>query len=226
MNFLAHHVVSIYPDNYYYTLGLTLPDILSLQNKKCKITEKNIRDKEEYFKEDEQMMLLFQGMKIHLELDRWFHNSDIFFNLMKKTSNILSNNSFPVHQMVEILFDIFIDKKDKKYAKSLIKIYGDSRMDELILRLKNIYAIDDILFDKLKHYISNGVFYETYLNDINLLDLLKKLAIRINRKEINIEIENAKNLINDVKIILEDDFNILYDNLKEYSLKIQIKLKK
>ncbi|MFN3411901.1 MAG: hypothetical protein ACK4YF_07070, partial [Exilispira sp.] len=129
MNFLAHHMVSIYPQDYYYNLGLTLPDILSMQNSKCRIYEKDVDNKLLSLKDHLPLFSLFSGMKIHLQLDKWFHNSNHFYHLMKEASSIINVKYFPVHQFVEILFDIYIDSINKQYAKSMMEIYKDKRLD-------------------------------------------------------------------------------------------------
>jgi len=230
LNFLAHHIVSIYLDNYYYNLGLTFPDILALQNNKCKVNEKFVDEKLRVFKEnilsnnnkeDLDILNLFLGMKIHLQLDKWFHNSKSFFYLMKKTSEILEKNYFPVHQFIEILFDIYIDEIDKDYANSLIITYKDEKLDNILPEIKRFFEIDEVAFPKLRSYISNGIFYKTYLNDDNLLDLLKRLSLKINRKNICLDDAYSIKLINKAKIMLKKDFEILYNELIEYSNKIQ-----
>ncbi|NMC67447.1 MAG: hypothetical protein GYA61_04380 [Spirochaetales bacterium] len=230
MNFLAHHIVSIYPGNYYYNLGLTFPDILALQNNKCKVTENLVDQKLKEFKEDillnnnkENLDItdLFLGMKIHLLLDKWFHNSKSFFYLMKKTSEIVEKNYFPIHQFIEILFDIYIDTIDKNYAKSLINTYKDDKLDLVLPKIKSFFEVDQVVFNKLRSYISTATFYKTYLNDDNLLELLKRLSMKINRKNIYLEDTYSKKLINVAKEHLKDDFELLYNELIGYSNKIQ-----
>lgn len=224
MNFLAHHIISIYPENYFYNLGLTFPDILSLQNNKSKVNSKFVDEKLIFLKSDYNFYSFFCGMKVHLQLDKWFHNSSYFFNLMRKTSEIVQKNNFPIHQFIEILFDIFIDGKDKNFAISLINTYKDKRLEELVIRIKDFYKIDEVVFPKLISYISNGIFYSTYLNDDNLLNLLKKLENKIYKKEILLDENSIKKLINTTKISLKSEFEDLFDTLLVFSKDIQSKL--
>jgi len=226
MNFLAHHIISIFPENYYYNLGLTFPDILIMQNKKCKINERIVDQKLlELLKEnDNDILSFFKGMKIHLQLDKWFHNNSLFYTLLRKGSEIIPDQVLPVHQFVEILFDIYLDKKDKQFAKSLIETYKDKRLDLILEKIKNFWEIEEENFDKLRNYISNGIFYETYLNDESLFELLKKLSLKINRKIKIDEKDNIKVIITKAKSYLESDFDDLFDKLKIYSNEIQKKL--
>ncbi len=225
MNFLAHHIVSIYPDNYYYNLGLTLPDILAMQNSRCRVNLKIVDGLLNTYKEDEDLIFLLNGMKVHLLLDRWFHNSDNFYILLKKGAEIVDNQSLPIHQFVEILFDIFLDKKDKNYAKSLIKTYKDERIDLLLNKIDKFWEIDRLNFSKLREYISKGIFYKTYLNDKSLFELLKKLSFKINKKVTIENIDHMKKIIADTKNYLAKDFEKLYEELIIYSKEIQLNLK-
>ena len=226
MNFLAHHIISIFPENYYYNLGLTFPDILIMQNKKCKINERIVDQKllELLKGNDNDILSFFKGMKIHLQLDKWFHNNSLFYTLLRKGSEIIPDQVLPVHQFVEILFDIYLDKKDKQFAKSLIETYKDKRLDLILEKIKNFWEIEEENFDKLRNYISNGIFYETYLNDESLFELLKKLSLKINRKIKIDEKDNIKVIITKAKSYLESDFDDLFDKLKIYSNEIQKKL--
>lgn len=143
---------------------------------------------------------------------------------MRKTSEIVQKNNFPIHQFIEILFDIFIDGKDKNFAISLINTYKDKRLEELVIRIKDFYKIDEVVFPKLISYISNGIFYSTYLNDDNLLNLLKKLENKIYKKEILLDENSIKKLINTTKISLKSEFEDLFDTLLVFSKDIQSKL--
>lgn len=226
MNFLAHHIISIFPEDYYYNLGLTFPDILSLQNRKCKIVEKNVDEKILFFNNDNKLYSLFLGMKIHLIMDKWFHNSRHFFNLMKMASEAVSISNFPVHQFIEILFDIFLDNKDKDFAKSLMNIYKDERLDIVLKKINNIYEINEENFLKLRNYISSGLFYENYLDNDKLMVLLQKLAIKSKRKEFYINVEDSKSIIDRTMNLLHDYFENLYIDLLDFSRKKQNELNK
>lgn len=224
MNFLAHHFISILPDNYYYNLGLTFVDILSLQHRNCKITDKKIDEISQNFSNDDDIKFLLKGMKIHLQLDKWFHNSEDFYLLLKKTSQLAGIDSLPVHQLVEILLDIYIDKKNETFAKSLIKIYNDSRLEKVIDKLKDFCEIKIDVLKSLCDYIGKGEFYRVYLDDDNLIELIKKLAIKIKKKKIEFDDEILKLLINNLKIQLEKDYEKLYNDLIYYSGFIQKEL--
>ncbi|MFN3412228.1 MAG: hypothetical protein ACK4YF_08725, partial [Exilispira sp.] len=99
------------------------------------------------------------------------------------------------------------------------------RLDNLLINLKNIYEINEVNFNRLKNYIAEGKFYESYLDNNKLLVLIQKLAITNKKRDISLEIENTKELIDETKKILKNSFDDFYKDLLKYSADIQIKLK-
>ena len=106
MNFLAHHIISILQDNIYYNIGLTLPDLLSLQNRNCKVTlsfcdniiEKLGIAKIAFFEEKEDKDTFTR--KISLYKDEVLDN---IVEFVKK--ELLDSLNFCSHENVSVKFD-------------------------------------------------------------------------------------------------------------------------
>ncbi|HNV43240.1 MAG: hypothetical protein KBG82_05620 [Spirochaetes bacterium] len=256
MNFLAHHIISILQDNIYYNIGLTLPDLLSLQNRNCKVTLSfcdNIienlgiakiaffeekEDKDTFTKDDAHLCL--KGMKVHLLMDKWFHNDRLFFLLIKKINNIEKENYLPSHQLLEILLDLYIDRKIKDSAKSLQKTYANPALSFIIEFFKNFCSIDMEQTQKFIDFIKDGTFIGQYRNPENLIMLLRRISIKYSSKkifdidaadetdsgkEIDIKntrfIENELRLLEKIKTEIEEDLSDMLSQILIVSQNIQ-----
>src|SRR4030043_373011 len=77
MNFLSHYYFHNDKNDNYFTVGLTMPDLLSFHSKNIRLSKKIL--KKLCLKEnDKNNKSHIAGMFIHLDLDSWFHSSDFF----------------------------------------------------------------------------------------------------------------------------------------------------
>ncbi len=187
MNFLSHYYFHNDQDNNYFTVGLTLPDLLGFHSKRIRVNKKFLVEKMSKTS-CMKTRALAAGMIVHLELDRWFHNSSYFKNqiffLQNKYSAISSDKDilpgFYAHIIMEILIDRYLlkiqpDIADKFYES--YKKFDFSLAAEIFADLKNF---DREKFLSLSRDVAHSSFLREYVNDHAIINILKRVSRRIN----------------------------------------------
>ena len=81
MNFLSHYYLHNNSNNNYFTVGLTIPDLLGFHSVRIRISQKFL-EKIYLEEKNDSIKSFIYGMMTHLSVDRWFHNSAYFNNKM------------------------------------------------------------------------------------------------------------------------------------------------
>lgn len=186
MNFLSHYYFHNDKNDNYFTVGLTMPDLLSFLSKRIRLTKKllkKLNSKENNY----NIKSHIAGMFIHLDLDGWFHSSDFFKkNILFLQNKYIDYNeerelfpNFYSHIVLEILIDKYLltiqpDIADNFYAS--YKSFNFAEVSKLFTGFEN--------FDKSKFLIftndmANSSFLKEYSDNNSFVSILTRVSRRI-----------------------------------------------
>lgn len=222
MNFLSHYYLHKKNDNNYFNIGLTLPDVIGLHNKHVRLTEKHINNLISTDTSDNYLSL-FEGMRLHFMVDRWFHKSDFFkrniiflqeeYLKASKKENIASYYS---HILLEIIIDRYLLNKYPLIADDFYQNYQEFNfynITDLFLGVKNFDTVKFLDFVRLFSYSD---FLKRYNNNKEVINDLKRVTLRIG---LPIKIETPEDTIADYiessYITLEQSIEEMFTELKE-----------
>lgn len=109
MNYFAHFYLDSLPGQPYYNLGLILPDLMGVYDRKWKVKERT-----GFSIASETALSLLNGVNRHEEVDQVFHESDFFKGYKNAIWERLKNTGFTnppyrlfylSHILVELLLD-------------------------------------------------------------------------------------------------------------------------
>jgi hypothetical protein len=130
MNFLSHHFLQSISNSDYYSIGITLPDILTLHNN---LTVLN-RNKFTYTMSNQNLSKihkkLLKGMADHMYSDKIFHSSKFFKDHLQRFQlDAASFGMKPIpeiirHILLEILMDRYIILNYPYVAENFYELYN------------------------------------------------------------------------------------------------------
>jgi hypothetical protein len=185
MNFLSHFYLHNEPDDNFYSVGLTLPDLLGFHSRRVRITKKvllSLRDKAE----DMRLHSLIDGMEMHLEVDRWFHRHDFFKKglvLLQKLFNEASGGSeslphFFAHILVEILLDRYLLNEHPSLGTRIYSSYREFDFEDTVPLLEDLPEFDAEKYLDLTEKVANSTFLTEYTDDEAVLSILHRVSGR------------------------------------------------
>jgi hypothetical protein len=184
MNFLSHYYLHNDKNDNYFTVGLTLPDILGFHSKRIRLT-KNYLKSISLLEKDDNFKSLIAGMFLHLELDRFFHNSDFFKESLDFVQNYYSKSNnqnlphFYSHILVEILIDRYLLETTSGIADDFYSSYKKFNFSEITRLFENIKDFNKNKFLSLTESISNSSFLREYIHDNLIFSIFERVSRRI-----------------------------------------------
>ena len=186
MNFLAHYYFHNDINDNYFTVGLTMPDLLSFHSRKIRLTKRSLK-KLILTEKNKNIRSHITGMIIHLDMDRWFHSS-VFFkkNLIFLQNQFIGFNKEKAllpHFYAHIILEVFIDRY-------LLTIYPDIADDfyhsykkfnfcEIIKLFNNMEYFDSLKFLSFTDDFSNSSFLKEYTDNYSIISILTRVSKRI-----------------------------------------------
>ena len=183
MNFIAHYYLDGERGNPHYNFGLILPDLLSIQKRGWKVTDRNhIEAISEY------NMQIVKGVLKHYDLDSLFHQSDYFITHTKYIKSLFTVSQIETvrkrkHFLAHILLELIIDRVIiKKETQILELFYAD--LDQIdIQEVGDLFYKEDeaviqsfcTFFDKFR---SKRYLYK-YTNNEAIIFVLNKVLERV-----------------------------------------------
>ncbi|EOR93107.1 hypothetical protein ADIARSV_3728 [Arcticibacter svalbardensis MN12-7] len=184
MNFLSHYYFDRFEDNPYRIMGMVLPDLIKNANKNW-----NPRpEKKEYlFVHDSLQILIMEGWKRHLQVDRSFHSSAFFRHhthiLRLKIAPYLESSavrpSFVAHIALELMLDNLL----------LTELHMDSAQFYHYLKMTDRKVISDFLllndipdstiFFKFLDEFIKSKYLESYRNPKDIMYAIGKICLRV-----------------------------------------------
>ncbi|MBN2546317.1 MAG: hypothetical protein JXB50_11005 [Spirochaetes bacterium] len=186
MNFLSHFYLHNKPEDNYYTVGLTLPDLLQFQSKKLRLTKKFLSELKNNT-ESPNLKSLIKGMLMHITVDSWFHNHDFFkINIKFLEEDFTKYNEFKYklphffsHILLEILIDRYILTIEYNIADKFYDSYKKFNFHEVCPLMHKFPDFNKNEFIKFTDIVANSTFLKEYKDDHSVVNSLKRVCKRI-----------------------------------------------
>lgn len=198
MNFLSHYYLHRNDKDNFFTVGLTLPDVIGLHNKYVRLTERHIDNLIDSI-EAPRYNSLFRGMKLHYEIDRWFHKSQFFKEKLvflqeeyfkaTKTENIAF---YYAHILLEIIIDRYLLINFPDIASDFYKSYQSFDFVQIIPFFAGVKNFDIEKFIDFTKLFSNSDFLYGYCDNYLVINDLIKVTKRIG---LPIEISSSEDIV-------------------------------
>ena len=124
-------------------------------------------------------------MFLHLEIDRFFHNSNFFKESLDFVQNFyskLNNQNLPhfySHILVEILIDRYLLETTSGIADDFYSSYKRFNFSEITGLFEEIKDFDKYKFLSLTESISNSSFLKEYIHDNAIYSIFERVSRRI-----------------------------------------------
>ena len=225
MNFLSHYYLHNDKDDNYFTVGLTLPDILSIHSRKMRVSEKFFRSLD-YSQYHSNIKSLAAGMICHYHIDRWFHTTDFFRNHLgllqeeyrKYYGKLLSE--FHTHILLEIFVDRFLLVHYPGIADEFYKSYRQMDFTELVDFFNPVKGFDAANFLKFTKGFSYSTFLKEYVDFSKIPGFLERISSRVKYyTDTRLDGAEAVDYLTSSYHKLEPDIDRLFANARELPLK-------
>lgn len=220
MNFLSHYYLHRSENDNYLNIGLTLPDVLGLHNRHVRLSERFISGIEI---NDDKTESLINGVRLHINLDKYFHKSEYF----KEKVNFIQTEYFKAsgeeniavyyaHILLEILIDRYLLIEHPNIAEEFYSSYKEfdfNNIIEIFLGLKNF---DSEKFLDFTQKVAYSDFLYHYTDNFAVIGDLKRVTTRIGLPiEITTDERIIADFIGNVYLKLEGSISKLFKDLKE-----------
>lgn len=228
MNFLSHFYFVRSNPNPYYTLGSILPDLFRNHRNDWKFD----LDKQDInFNDNKDLAALFAGWKLHVGVDKLFHNSAIFklqtsqlrIELEKVFSELPKRPFFLAHIGYELILDSLLIRNKLVDTNLFYRNLTESNspvLDDFMIKIGIDQTKDFHAF--LEHFI-NVRYLESYNNPKSLVHALDNIGRRVwvekfSHSEINNSIKLVEKTLNSLNPHFLDVFNELEKEIIEKSI--------
>lgn len=187
MNFLSHYYLHSDKNDNYFTVGLTVPDVLGFHSRRIRLTKKTL--KELGAKElDHNIKNFIAGMLLHLKIDTWFHNSDFFkgkVEFLQESYRDFNQDKqrlphFYAHIVTEVLIDRYLLIHRPKVVDHFYESYMDFNFKKITRLFQHMPSFEEERFLSLAHSIANSSFLREYVKDGQIFSILQRVSNRIN----------------------------------------------
>ncbi len=186
MNFLAHYYFHNDINDNYFTVGLTMPDLLSFHSRKIRLTKKTLQ-KIIAKEKNKNIKSHIAGMIVHLDLDSWFHSSNFFKKnlsfLQKKYVDFNKKKEQLPHFYSHIILEIFIDRYlltiQPDIADDFYQSYKKFDFKKISKIFKDLKHFDESKFLTFANDVANSSFLKEYTDDNSIISILSRVSKRI-----------------------------------------------
>jgi len=201
-------------------IGLTLPDVLGLHNSRVRLSERFISEIEI---NDDKTESLINGVKLHLNLDKYFHKSDFFkekVNFIQveylKASGEENIAIYYAHILLEILIDRYLLIKYPNIAKEFYSSYKDFDFNDIVGIFLNLKNFDSYKFIEFTKKLAYSDFLYRYTDNFAVISSLKRVTTLIGLPiEITTDERVIANFIGSAYLNLEKSISKLFKDLKK-----------
>lgn len=225
MNFLSHFYFVRHKENPYYTLGSILPDLFRNHRSDWKFS-REIEDQR--FNGNEDLVALFEGWKLHVQVDALFHNSPPFklhssglrTELKEIFATLPKRPFFLAHVGYELMLDSLLIRNNliqtKQFYDNLSDcdtVIVDAFMNKLgVTETNNFHAF-------LTNFIDTR-YLESYRNTENIVYALDRIGQRVWTERFGEkETENAlilfERFLRNLEPVFLDVFDLLEAQLQD-----------
>jgi|GEM_PF-1009950 len=187
MNFLSHYYFHHRDDDNFFTVGLTVPDLLGFHSRRVRVTKKYLENLL-LFEKEKNIRSFIYGMILHLDLDRWFHNTDFFKEklLLLQDRYVYYNEKkeklphFYAHILIEVLIDRYLLTIEPDIADRFYESYKKFDFKMITKLFEGLKNFDRDKFLDLAYKVSHSSFLKEYINDHLIITILGRVSKRIN----------------------------------------------
>ena len=219
MNFLSHYYFERYATDSYHITGTVLPDLL-------KNADKTINIHPEKFDGHEQPHIdsLIKGWKRHLEVDRYFHNSNFFkhHSHQLKLAVKPAIDGSPVkpfflgHIALELLLDNLLLTTGKINVDAFYKHLDAVNIEDLHNFLTYSHLQNTYIFFKFFTDFKKSRYLDTYADPSQVAYALKRICMRVWNNPFTAAHEhNLTQTITSYRQLLLPDFMTIFDDIVE-----------
>ena len=212
MNFLSHFYFERNTANPELVLGCVLPDLVKNANKSWNIHPEK---KTHLFDHSEKLRSILTGWQRHLEVDRYFHNSDFFIKhtqaIREKAAPILEGSEvrpfFLAHISLELMLDSILLTRENINAFSFYDQLARVERKELKHFLELNQVTDTGKFFRFFDQFLEVNYLHSYSESQNLIYALNRICMRIWPDPLNSE---QKLQLNEVLLAYQKDLEGCY----------------
>lgn len=212
MNFLSHFYFERNTANPELVLGCVLPDLVKNANKSWTIHPEK---KAHLFAHSEKLESILTGWQRHLEVDRYFHNSDFFLEhtqaIREKVAPILVDSEvrpfFLAHISLELMLDSILLTRENINAFSFYDQLARVERNELKHFLELNKITDTGRFFRFFDQFLEVNYLHSYSESQNLIYALNRICMRIWQDPLNSE---QKLQLNEVLLAYQNSLESCY----------------
>ncbi|MCG8571646.1 MAG: hypothetical protein MJB14_16040 [Spirochaetes bacterium] len=231
MNFLSHYYLHADPKDNFFTVGLTLPDIIGIHSRKVRMNRRfiNHMDKSHLSKHHHALLA---GMLIHFEIDSWFHRTPFFLNHLTTLANqfhqITGKNitQFHAHILLEILVDRFLLVKNPDIAEHFYQSYKNLDFSETLPLFKEMKTFDVNKYLDFVSLFAHSTFLKEYLEFKKIPIFLERISKRVGFYiDQNLEDKKVIRFYQQTYHLLENEIVLLFQAAKSLGINKDTALK-
>ena len=219
MNFLSHFYFDRNTSNPELVLGCVLPDLVKNANKSWNIhPEKQTH----LFTNSQKLCSILTGWKRHLEVDRYFHNSEFFIehtqSIRKKIAPILDGSevrpSFLAHISLELMLDSILLTLEEINAFNFYDQLARVERDAVKHFLELNKVSDTGKFFRFFDQFLEVNYLHSYSESTNLIYALNRICMRLWQDPLNNEQKFQLNgVLTDYQKTLEGSYMQIFEVL-------------
>lgn len=203
MNILSHAFVARTIDDDQYLFGTSLPDILSMYNRKLRIDQAL-----NYLQNSANMANISAGINNHITADCSFHTSEFFrqgqYNIriqLEPITQIPVKRFFLAHILFEMLLDRYLIKLFPSFLVRYYQIYTPNFCQQIASTITTCYQIPDNSFHLFLNRFVESRFLYSYLEMDQLV--LRAARVIMNTGKRNIPLIDTETRNNIAQILLD-----------------------
>lgn len=187
MNFLSHYYLHNDKKDNFYTVGLTMPDLLNFQTKRIRINKRIISELALTYIDNPEISSFFAGMIVHFTVDSWFHNSEFFKNKVKHIEKKFKSYNpkkaefpgFYSHILIEILIDRYLLNLQPDLSDKFYQSYKDFNFKNISFLFEKFENFDKDKFIDFSEKVAHSTFLKEYTSSKSVVDSLQRVSKRL-----------------------------------------------
>ena len=217
MNFLAHYYFHNDINDNYFTVGLTMPDLLGFHSRKIRLTKRSLK-KIILTEKNKNIRSHIAGMIKHLDMDSWFHSSDFFKNnllfLQNRFMHFNKEKTPLPHFYAHIILEVFIDRYlltiQPDIADNFYHSYKKFNFTEITKLFNDIEYFDNSKFLSFADSFANSSFLKEYTDNYSIISILTRVSKRLGLPMI-LKVNNDK-----FASFIKSSYNELLSEIKKF----------
>ncbi|HRX16747.1 MAG TPA: hypothetical protein P5123_10570 [Spirochaetota bacterium] len=224
MNFLSHFYIQSIQNNNEYSVGVSLPDILSLYQNPRPVSSKIITEIATKQNISPQESRLVCGMNAHYRADKIFHVSPWFANSMQSVCSLYTdifNRHLPQslsHILVEILLDKYLIETNRDIISNFYDQYEKFDIKTAHCLFERCAFYDKSLFEKSLTRFKTLRYIENYRTHSGIALTLKQISERLDIKT-SVNFDLLSDFISSSYRMIEGECFIFFDKTQKKMFK-------